>query len=608
MTFISYAQNYEDVMLWRALKHIKEGFYIDVGAAWPDTDSVTKAFYNAGWHGINIDPNPKFIAQLKEQRNKDVNLMVAISDYEGDAVIHIIEDTGLSTLCKDIAKSHKLSGFKDSELGIVVTTLAKVCEEYVPAEQEIHFLKVDVEGLEESVLRGNDWHKFRPWVLVVEATLPMSQVRSYNQWQSILIDKGYKFAYSDGLNRFYVDTNHEELLEKFEYPPNIFDGFILNSEAKIEAKSYDLEKQLQQVAAKLEHSEAKSYDLEKQLQQVAAKLEHSEAKSYDLEKQLQQVAAKLEHSEAKSYDLEKQLQQVAAKLEHSEAKSYDLEKQLQQVAAKLEHSEAKSYDLEKQLQQVAAKLEHSEAKSYDLEKQLQQVAAKLEHSEAKSYDLEKQLQQVAAKLEHSEAKSYDLEKQLQQVAAKLEHSEAKSYDLEKQLQQVELISAEYEHKLSQSNLELEFINAVLQRTEQLNYQNWCAAESNYKQLQDVFASRSWRLTKPIRWISYQIRQLYTDGLLFRLRAFIKKVLRKIDYILLLQPTLRRQLIELSKKFGLHNTLRIIYLKAHNHKIHIQPPFSSTYQLAPSNLDSLSPRAKKSLCALKVGDRANKKEG
>ena len=27
--FISYAQNFEDVMLWRALKHVEKGFYID---------------------------------------------------------------------------------------------------------------------------------------------------------------------------------------------------------------------------------------------------------------------------------------------------------------------------------------------------------------------------------------------------------------------------------------------------------------------------------------------------------------------------------------------------------------------------------------------------
>ena len=43
--FVSYAQNYEDVMLWRALKHVKKGFYVDVGANDPKFDSVTQAFY-----------------------------------------------------------------------------------------------------------------------------------------------------------------------------------------------------------------------------------------------------------------------------------------------------------------------------------------------------------------------------------------------------------------------------------------------------------------------------------------------------------------------------------------------------------------------------------
>ena len=56
MTFISYAQNYEDVMLWRALQHVENGFYVDVGANDPTVDSVTKAFYDRGWRGLNIEP------------------------------------------------------------------------------------------------------------------------------------------------------------------------------------------------------------------------------------------------------------------------------------------------------------------------------------------------------------------------------------------------------------------------------------------------------------------------------------------------------------------------------------------------------------------------
>jgi len=54
MTFISYAQNFEDVMLWRALGHVSAGRYIDVGAQDPVVDSVSKAFYEHGWRRIHV--------------------------------------------------------------------------------------------------------------------------------------------------------------------------------------------------------------------------------------------------------------------------------------------------------------------------------------------------------------------------------------------------------------------------------------------------------------------------------------------------------------------------------------------------------------------------
>jgi hypothetical protein len=41
----SYAQNFEDVMLWRALGHVAQGFYIDLGAHDPVIDSVSHALY-----------------------------------------------------------------------------------------------------------------------------------------------------------------------------------------------------------------------------------------------------------------------------------------------------------------------------------------------------------------------------------------------------------------------------------------------------------------------------------------------------------------------------------------------------------------------------------
>lgn len=236
MSFISYAQNFEDVMLYRVLKHVENGFYIDVGAYSPDEDSVTRSFYENGWTGINVEPNPELYKLYLTKRKKDINLQIALSDKAGEAEIYFSQNAGLSSLDKNIAESHKKIGLNVTPSKVVVKTLEDICAEHT-VKKEIHFLKVDVEGLEEKVLLGNVWNKFRPWVVVVEATMPMSQVENHEEWESILTDSEYLFAYADGLNRFYVAKEHEELLPAFKYPPNIFDDFILagHAEAQIEA-------------------------------------------------------------------------------------------------------------------------------------------------------------------------------------------------------------------------------------------------------------------------------------------------------------------------------------------------------------------------------------
>lgn len=247
MSFISYSQNFEDVMLWRALKHVKHGFYIDIGAWSPDVDSVTKAFYEAGWHGINVEPNPEFYGLLVEKRTKDINLQFAVSDTSGEQEMTFLSDlgSGMSTLDSKIAQRHHDAGWQGSKQKVQVTTLTDIWKENVPSGQAVHFLKVDVEGLEEAVLRGNDWTCFRPWIIVVEATLPMVQIESHEAWESIILGNDYLFAYADGLNRFYVAQEHSELLAALRYPPNVFDDFVLARQIHLEARSEQAEARAQ---------------------------------------------------------------------------------------------------------------------------------------------------------------------------------------------------------------------------------------------------------------------------------------------------------------------------------------------------------------------------
>ena len=106
MGFISYAQNFEDVMLRRALAAESPGFWIDIGAADPVIDSVTLAFSDLGWRGINVEPRPAGHARLAAARPRDINLQLAVAAHPGRLVFHEYQDGGLSTLDPAIAARH----------------------------------------------------------------------------------------------------------------------------------------------------------------------------------------------------------------------------------------------------------------------------------------------------------------------------------------------------------------------------------------------------------------------------------------------------------------------------------------------------------------------
>jgi FkbM family methyltransferase len=224
---VSYAQNFEDVMLWRALGHVPDGFWIDVGAADPNLYSVTRAFSERGWRGVNIEPTREFFARLTAARPREINLNIALGASPGRATFYECDDATLSSLDPAMAARNRADGRAITEGLIEVTTVAQVCRQHAPAD--IHFLKIDVEGAEAEVIAGADFATFRPWIVLVEATVPLTQTDASAAWEPALLAAGYRFAWFDGLNRFYVATERQDALAPhFRAPPNVFDQFTLH--------------------------------------------------------------------------------------------------------------------------------------------------------------------------------------------------------------------------------------------------------------------------------------------------------------------------------------------------------------------------------------------
>ncbi len=92
----------------------------------------------------------------------------------------------------------------------------------------MRWLKIDFEGSEKHLLEGWGETEAQPWIIVVESTLPNTQIETHEQWEDLLLERGYRYAYFDGLSRFYVSEHHVELVKSFQYGPNIFDNFILS--------------------------------------------------------------------------------------------------------------------------------------------------------------------------------------------------------------------------------------------------------------------------------------------------------------------------------------------------------------------------------------------
>jgi FkbM family methyltransferase len=220
VTFTSYSILFEDILLVRALQGVSHevGFYIDIGANDPEQDSVTKLFYDHGWHGLNVEPSPHWFARLAAQRTRDINVHAAASNVPGVLTLFDHPEGGLGTMVEAFADRH-ITDFNIAKRAVNVeaVTLTSLCEKYAPSE--IHFLKIDVEGHEEQAIRGMDFSRFRPWILCVEATEPMRpQSPAYQNWDHLLISAGYDFVLFDGLNRWYVAKEHPERVPSFAVP------------------------------------------------------------------------------------------------------------------------------------------------------------------------------------------------------------------------------------------------------------------------------------------------------------------------------------------------------------------------------------------------------
>ncbi len=226
MAFVSYASNFEDVLLFRLFGQRKGGFYLDIGADHPVYWSTTKIFYDRGWRGINVEPGPHF-EQLVAQRPRDINIRAVILGEVGEVDFFVHDGLlGTSTVQPDVDPALRSYDLKRRKTRIAATTLRELAEKY-PELRTAAFIKIDAEGAEDSIVAGADWRTLRPEVILIEATKPYSNERCDSWRMGKLTSLGFREAYFDGINAWLVREESPELLRHFNVPVNQLDGFNL---------------------------------------------------------------------------------------------------------------------------------------------------------------------------------------------------------------------------------------------------------------------------------------------------------------------------------------------------------------------------------------------
>ena len=203
------------IVLYSIFHDVEKGFYIDVGANDPNSASVTREFYNRGWHGINIEPVPYLYKLLLKYRPNDINVGMAVGDRDDKVTLYMTPNNYQSST---VIKNNRNDYTNDTKTTIVnMTTMIKICNKYITNET-INFLKIDVEGSEKNVILGYDFEKYRPQVIAIEYIhwVRGKTIKVHKNWENILIQKNFSFVYKTYWDRFYADNKIPGLKEKFQ--------------------------------------------------------------------------------------------------------------------------------------------------------------------------------------------------------------------------------------------------------------------------------------------------------------------------------------------------------------------------------------------------------
>lgn len=174
---------------------MEKGFYVDIGCCHPIRMSNTLWFYKNGWTGINIDATPGTKIIFDKWRPRDINLEAAVSMHSGHLTFYT--DGGKSSVYNTTSaeQAKKLVGTGAirnlMEIHVKALRLYEILDRHLPPGRSISFFSVDAEGSDLEVLQSNDWSRYRPELILVEAHTETFENLTHSELIGFMNQQGY---------------------------------------------------------------------------------------------------------------------------------------------------------------------------------------------------------------------------------------------------------------------------------------------------------------------------------------------------------------------------------------------------------------------------------
>jgi FkbM family methyltransferase len=217
---ISYAQTGEDIIIdfLKEAKGLRNFNYLDIGANHPIKFNNTFKFYEQGYTGVCVEPDPVLHKKLSEARKRDTCLNVGVSDVETEAAeFYVMKDSTLNTFSKKEAES-----IEANRLGkilqvqkIKLLNINTIIEKYFGSIAPV-FVNIDVEGLDEQILRTLDFKRFRPVIFCIETVhyTPDASSGKRKEIMDLMIGNGYEPFADTYINTIFIDKQFQQVTRR----------------------------------------------------------------------------------------------------------------------------------------------------------------------------------------------------------------------------------------------------------------------------------------------------------------------------------------------------------------------------------------------------------